>query len=139
MVVMGIKLASQVYRRYTYKPINECDQIWKALKQILPLSAFPILFFIFEIPILLYHVYTTQHSTPSEGMYIATILCFSLWSASSGATVIIHISVVRICGRKRKHIKPVHLSVTRPLFSKLGATEFHAISATHFSLPPPSV
>ena len=102
MVVMVTKLTSHVCRRYKYEPITDGDQFTKALKQVLPLAAFPILFFIFEIPVFIFHVYTTQHSTPNEGMYIAYVVCFALWSASSGATVIIHMSVVRICGRRRK-------------------------------------
>ena len=140
MVVMVIKLASHMYRRYEYEPITDGDQFTKALKQLLPLAAFPILFFIFEIPVFLYHISTTQHSTPNKGLYIVYVICFSLWNMASGATVIIHISVARICGRKRRPIKPDHLSVTSHCLAiKLEASECHAISATHFSLPPPSI
>ena len=131
MVAMVIKLASQVCRRSEYEPIDG-DQFWKALKQLLPLATFPLLFFIFEIPVFLYHVYTTQHSRPNEGMLISGSVFFALWSASSGATVIIHISVARICGRKRKHIKQLTLSESYP-------TGTHANSETHFPLPPPSM
>eukprot|EP00731_Ephydatia_muelleri_P013171 Em0007g481a len=130
MVAMVIKLASQVCRRSKYEPITDGDQFWKALKQLLPLATFPLMFFIFEIPVFLYHVYTTQHSTPNEGMFIADVVCFPLWSASSGATVIIHISVARICGRKRKHIKQINLSESY-------STGSHANSETHFPFPPP--
>ena len=108
MVVMVTKLTSQVRRRSKYKPITDGDQFTKALKQVLPLVAFPVLFFIFEIPVFIFHVYTTQHSTPKEGMYIADVVCFALWSASSGATVLIHMSVVRICSRRRKR-KKLHI------------------------------
>ena len=132
MVAMVIKLASQVCRRSKYEPIADGDQFWKALKQLLPLATFPLLFFIFEIPVFLYHVYTTQHSTPNEGMLISGSVFFALWSASSGATVIIHISVARICGRKRKYIKQINLSESY-------STGTHANSETHFPLPPPSV
>ena len=105
MIVIVIKLAGQVRWKSKYEPITDGDQFTKALKQLLPLAAFPILFFIFEIPVFIFHVYTTQHSTPNEGMYIANVVCFALWSASSGATVIIHISVARMCRRERKPIK----------------------------------
>eukprot|EP00731_Ephydatia_muelleri_P013146 Em0007g456a len=108
MVVMVTKLTIQVCRRSKYEPITDGDQFTKALKQVLPLAAYPILFFIFEIPVFIFHVYTTQHSTPNEKMYIAYVVCFALWSASSGATVIIHMSVVRICGRRRKP-KKLHI------------------------------
>ena len=108
MVVMVTKLTSHVCRRYKYEPITDGDQFTKALKQVLPLTAFPVLFFIFEIPVFIFHVYTTQHSTPKEGMYITYVVCFALWSASSGATVLIHMSVVRICSRRRK-CKKLHI------------------------------
>ena len=40
MVVMVIYLAHRVRRRSTYEPISDGDQFWKALKQLLPLTAF---------------------------------------------------------------------------------------------------
>eukprot|EP00731_Ephydatia_muelleri_P013186 Em0007g496a len=83
MVAMVIKLASQVCRRSKYEPITDGDQFWKALKQLLPLATFPLLFFIFEIPVFLYHVYTTQHSTPNEGMLISVI------AAVNGVSVLV--------------------------------------------------
>ena len=136
MVVMVIKLASQVFRRSKYEPITDGDQFWKAVKQLLPLATFPILFLIFEIPILIFHINTTQHSTPNEGMLISGPgVTSSLWSMASGATVIIHISVARICGRKRKPIKP-NVSDSHLLFTQHLATGSHA---TRFPLPPASV
>ena len=111
MVVMVIILASQMHRRSKYEQITDGDQFLKALNQLLPLAAFPIFFFIFEIPVFIFHLYTTQYSTPNEGMFIATVVFFSLWSTSSGAVVIIHISVARICGRKRKRIKTAVVNV----------------------------
>ena len=107
MVVMVTKLTSHVRRRSKYEPITDGDQFTKALKQLLPLAAFPMLFFIFEIPVFILHVYTIQYSTPKEGIVISAAICLSLWSMASGATVLIHISVARICGRKRKPKKPI--------------------------------
>ena len=138
MVVMVIKLAGQVCgRRYPYEPITDGDQYWKAVKQLLPLATFPILFFIFEIPVLIFHVYTTQYSTPNEGMFLAAIVSFSLWSMASGATVIVHISVAQICGRKRKP-KPVYVSDIFTQHETNGARK-KTYSVTRYSLPPPSV
>ena len=136
MVVMVAKLTSQVCRRSKYEPITDGDQFTKALKQLLPLAAFPMLFFIFAIPVLILHIYTIQYSTPNEGIVISANTCVSLWSMVSGATVIIHISVVRICGRKHKHTKQVNVSDSHRLVTKHVAT---ANSATRFSLAPPSV
>eukprot|EP00731_Ephydatia_muelleri_P036705 Em0307g3a len=108
MIVMVTKLTSQVCRRSKYEPITDGDQFTKALKQLLSLAAFPMLFFIFEIPVFILHVYTFQYSTPNGGILISAEICFSLWSMASGATVIIHISVARICGRKSKP-KKLHI------------------------------
>ena len=112
MVVMVIKLASQVCQRSKYKPITDGGQFWKALKQLLPLAAFPMLYFIFEIPVFLYHVYTAQNSTPNEWMFISDMVCFSFWSTASGATVVIHIYVAQIYGGKRKRKRLVQLPVS---------------------------
>ena len=51
MVVMVIKLTGRVCLRSKYEPITDGDQYWKALKQLLPLAAFPIVFLICEVPI----------------------------------------------------------------------------------------
>ena len=132
MVVMVIILANQVYRRYKYEPITDGDQFWKAFKQLLPLAAFPLLFLMFEIPVFLYHVHTTQYSTPHEGIIIFAYICASLWSTSSGATVIIHISVAQICVRKRK---PINTSSSHTLFTQRAVTTgSHANCATRYSL-----
>ena len=134
MIVMVMKLASQVFRRSVYEPITDGDQLTKALKQLLPLAAFPLLFFIFEMPVSIYHIYTTQHSTPNEGMSIAYIIFFSLWSTSSGATVIIHISVARICDRKRKRkpTKQANVSSSHTLPTQHVTFGSRANSATRF-------
>ena len=76
MVIMVIKLAIQVHWR-SNEPITDGGQYWKAVKQLLPLAAFTMLFFIFEIPVLIFHLYTTQNSTPNEGMLISVAISLS--------------------------------------------------------------
>ena len=140
MVVMVTKLTSQVLRRSKYEPITDGDQFWKAVKQLLPLATFPVFFFIFEIPMLIFHINTTQFSTPNEGMLISgPAVSVSLWSMASGITVIIHISVARICGRKRKEIKPINVNVSDSDLQQYMATGSRVNSATRFSLPPASI
>ena len=113
MVFMVIKLACLVVEDLG------TNRYWKALKQLLPLSAFPMLFFIFEMPecSYMYFIIIQRHalSTPNEGMLISGPAgIISLWSALSCA-VIIHISVFLICGKKRK---PINVSDSRPLFTQ---------------------
>ena len=95
MVVMVIKLTGRVCLRARYEPITDGDRFWKALKQLLPLAAFPILFFFFEIPVFIFHVYATTSSTPNMALEISKSVFISLWSMTSGGTLLIHIFVVK--------------------------------------------
>ena len=70
MVAMVTKLARSVCWRLTYEPITDGDQYWKALKQLLPLAAFPTIFFGFIIPGFINDIYLTVHSN------LAAYLCY---------------------------------------------------------------
>ena len=108
MVVMLIKLTRQASWFFKYEPITNNDQFSKAVQQLLPLSAFPILFFVFIIPQLIYDIYSIGHA-PSRALIITSLVFASLWSMTSGLSLIIHIVVVR-CVRKRKgHLTHVEL------------------------------
>ncbi|KAL5509069.1 hypothetical protein EMCRGX_G004352 [Ephydatia muelleri] len=100
MVVMVIKLAQRAYWRSSYEPISGDDQFQKALKHLLPLAAFPILFFIFIIPVVIFHIYVAKSST-SKAQKISTFVFYSLWTMNSGVTLIVHISVARCLARKK--------------------------------------
>ena len=101
MVVMVIKLTGRVCLRSKYEPITDGDQFWKALKQLLPLAAFPTLFLVFQIPTFIFHVYATTSSMPNMALQISRSVFFSLLSMSSGGTLLVHIFVVR-CWTKKK-------------------------------------
>ena len=79
---------------------------WKALKELLPLAAFPVLFFIFIIPTIIYHFYAAMNpkAANSDTRLITTVTtCISLLSLSSGATLILHLSLVsRCCAQKAR-------------------------------------
>ena len=100
MVVMVIVLARQVCWRSSYEPITEGDKFWTALKQLLPLTAFPILFFVFIIPVFVSGAFLSANSSTTSLSY--TTLCVALWSMSSGVTLIMHISVVKCFAARRK-------------------------------------
>ena len=90
MIVMVIKLTGRVCLRSKYEAITDGDQFWKALKQLLPLAAFPILFLIFEIPVFIFHVYATTSSTPNMALHGYNTTCvfflveYDLWWNSFG-------------------------------------------------------
>ena len=102
MVVMVIKLTCQVRIRSAYKPIADNDKFWSALKQLLPLAAFPILFFLFEIPVLSFHIYITENPTPSPALEVVDVVFYSFWTMASGGMMLAHISVVRCWVKKRR-------------------------------------
>lgn len=103
MVVMVTSLARIVCRRLKYEPMIEGDQFWKALRQLLPLAIFPILFFMFMLPVCAVHVQLAR--TPSLGrpLTLTASVFLVLWSMTSGAVLIAHITLVK-CLSKQKSI-----------------------------------
>ena len=79
MVAMAIKLRRRAM-------MYEGDQYRKALKQLLPLVAFPILFFVFMIPQMVLDIYT--YSPSNSSFEIVLVVSITLWSISSGVTYI---------------------------------------------------
>ena len=111
MIVMVIKLAKTLCGRSKYEPITDGDQYWRALKQLLPLAAFPIVFFMFEIPEFIFHVYLARIPTPEIGITIAVKICISLWSMASGVALTIHVLVAK-CSLKRTRIECIQPSMS---------------------------
>ena len=106
MAVMVIKLAHKVCRRSVFEPITEGDQYWKALKQLLPLAAFPVLFFVFIIPVVMFD--GAIYKANDQARVLVPTLLIPLWSMASGVTLIIHVSVSLLCThRKRKRLRDV--------------------------------
>ena len=102
MLIMMIKLARKVCCRLnSHEPIINGDQFTKALIQLLPLAAFPLLFFIFFIPVLIFHIYVAANNRATEGLVITAVVFYSLWSMASGLTLAIHVTVVKCLGKKK--------------------------------------
>ena len=122
MVVMVIKLTGRVCLRSKYEPITDGDQFWKALKQLLPLAAFPTLFLMLDIPVVIFHVYAAQSSTPNEALQISSIVFLSLWGMASGGTLLIHMCVVIYWAKRRQCrncVLPIH-ATTRHKYHVVG-------------------
>ena len=102
MVVMVMKLARRVCWRYKYDALTEGDQFWKALKQLLPLAAFPILFFIFIIPQLVLNIFLATTPNADKSLFLAALVFITLWSLASGVTLIVHIYVAKCYMKKRR-------------------------------------
>ena len=111
MVIMLIKLSYRVRRRMNYEPITGGDQFQEALKQVLPLAVFPIIFFIFVIPVLMFdiiHAFVTPK--PNRVLAFTQELFITFWSLSSGVALIVHISLAQrssYCARLKRKLKHV--------------------------------
>ena len=86
MIVLVIALVRRAYFR---RPLMRY-QNGKALKQLLPLAAFPILF---SIPPLLNHIYSVMDSS-SDAQIISPLdaACVIGWSLLTGVSVIVHVA-----------------------------------------------
>ena len=149
MAVMVAKLAGRIYRKSKYEAITDRDQFSKALKQLLPLAAFPILFLLFIIPVFIYDVYYSFVTpTPNENIVLTAYIFVILWSLTSGLTLIVHISVAKVpvCIRSYRAAQEKHAPALASSF--LDATIGKAIgsriskpmnSVTSFALPEDSI
>ena len=104
MVVMVIHLAYKTCWKSRYEPITEGDQFQKAVKQLLPLAAFPILFFVFVLPQVIFHIVADKSPTPPKALQISAFVFISLWSMASGITLIIHLCVSLQYTRRKRSI-----------------------------------
>ena len=142
MIAMAIKLAHSVrWRAMMYGPIKEGDQHWKALKQLLPLVAFPIMFFVSTMPTLVFNMYNL-YGHLSSTQTIAEKVLQPLWSLSAGVTLLIHIAVVKCSARKKGTviISDNVLENTIELETSLIRHPCRpARNSTYYSLPPASV
>lgn len=140
MAVVVTKYTLALTCRCRYQPIVDGDQYWKALTQLLPLAAFPTLFFLFLLPEFVYN-FSSELSSLGDGTKLSAAVFISLWGLSSGAMVIIHITVVRFCRRKKHSSSSAVQSGHKPsglrnsiLRAKLNSYS-HVHSTTHYSPP----
>lgn len=102
MFVMTIVL---LYRAFMWRSLKR-NQNWKAVKQLLPLVAYPVLFFAFIVPQFVIRVCATEAMTKEQNylLSVATIACEVGWSLSAGVTLIIHIAVINVCSRRNSPV-----------------------------------
>lgn len=116
MGVMVVKLANAVRLRPRAMSDAHQDQFWKALKQVLPLAAFPLLFFIFIIPVFVFGALATEKQLTAD-LELVAAACISLWSMASGITLIVHIALAR---RRPKQ---------KSVYSPDGEREYHTLTS----------
>ena len=114
----------------------------KALKQLLPLSAYPILSFIFIIPSFVNQLYSDVTTSFSLPAFLSSAVTMSFPSLFSGLTLFIHVMVLKCPQRKVcrppenddaewTHSSDDEHHVTKYTTYTLGSTDCQ----THFSFP----
>lgn len=103
MTTLVAKLTCLIRSRDRYRSLYKGDPFWKALKRLLPLAAFPVLFCVFIVPQLTFHIYEALTDSSSRGLSLFTSVFFSLWSMASGVTIMVHICIARRCKSKETH------------------------------------
>ena len=140
MMAMVICLVIRVSQRRKQGPITQSDPYWKALKQLLPLSTYPIIIFVLTIPALVFDIYASQNSIVDERILTASAVFVSLWAMVAGIALILHVCV--LYNRKMRD--------TKNKAATYGSSDAHMIdnvlepptianSCTSFPLPRDSV
>ena len=104
MIVMVIVVVRRVHGRRT---VLKHDQNWKALKRMLPLAVYPILFLVFIVVPLANRLYgalrvTSESNQMSHNLSIVQAVSKGCWNLSTGVVIIIHVSLARV--RRRSTI-----------------------------------
>ena len=70
------------------------EQYKKALSQMLPLLAYPVIFCTLIVPPFIYRVYGALGATPGFGLLAVAWLCFPGWSLAASVALVAHVAVV---------------------------------------------
>ena len=84
-------LAYRVYKRWT--GLTDKDPQSNALRQLLPLVAYPIIFCVCTFPSLVNRLYNAINATPSQTLQVITSISISVSSLAAGMVLITQISV----------------------------------------------
>lgn len=98
-----MKLSTKACMKKQYLLLPDGGQFGKALKQLLPLSAFPVLFFAFMVPVLVLDVYLLYSPKPHELIFLFTAVFIGLWSTTSGVSLMVHICIATHCLPRTLH------------------------------------
>ena len=151
MVAMLVIVVHRIYGRHT---TLKRDQNWKALKQLLPLAIYPILFLVFNIMPFVNRLYGSLNSIAESdqtryGLSISHAVGLGCWNLSTGLVVIIHVSVAGF-SRKGTGVHQVgthgmqgagdcYINVDESLATFNNHTAPPSDYSTWFALPTPSI
>ena len=147
VVAVFIILIVLAQRAYVNKknPENEClienqerNQNKKAIKELLPLLAYPVLFYILALFPLINRVYSAKSPTANVNLAMAHSITESSWGFFSSWALVIHILVMRKL-KKKKHVqmKETPISNISPVIFATY-TEGSTNAETNYSIPDES-
>ena len=91
MVVMIAILGCRVYKK------NVSTSTVKVLKQMLPLSAYPITFFVLIILPFINRAYVENTQRSNYGLLVAAAFCMPAYSLAAGIALILHVVTISNC------------------------------------------
>lgn len=105
MIVMLVVLAKRSrLRSENANYVRGHNQIRRALKQLLPLAAYPILFCFFNVLPLVDYAYDALNPSANESfLESASALCTAGLGISTGVALIIHIIITKVSARNNKY------------------------------------
>lgn len=103
MVAVVIKLARRVRWKPARDSVRKGDQFGTAVKQLLPLVAFPLLMSVFAIPAVLVDIYSISRHSSTPAMFYSQSAFSSACNLASGLTLVLHIAVARVCDGQKRH------------------------------------
>ena len=147
VLIILIVLARRAYVHTNSE--NEClianhehNQNKKAINELLPLLAYPVIFYVLALFPLINRVYSAISPNPSFGWALAHAFCQPSWGFFSSCALIIHIFVMRQL-KTRKHVKMMERSSLIKAVNDNGTiiyTSYTEVSTTRskYSIPAES-
>ncbi|KAL5502508.1 hypothetical protein EMCRGX_G009298, partial [Ephydatia muelleri] len=93
MLIIMITMYYRAHRKSDDDVIGSREQNKKALRQLLPLMVYPVVFCILIIPPLIERLY--GFSPVPRGLLILVTVCIPAWSFFAGVSLIVHIGAIR--------------------------------------------
>ena len=115
----------------------------EALKQMVPLLAYPILFFFLFLPAFANRIYGATPHRPNTALMFLAVFCIASWGWVAGLTLMVHIGVL-LWSRRRKLKQSGKYGATEEVdvYATMGALSTSnptlSTSRTHFILPEES-
>eukprot|EP00731_Ephydatia_muelleri_P025309 Em0017g392a len=125
-------------RMASKKSTGERSQYKRAVNQMLPLAAYPVIYCLLLLPTLAGRAYgASPHSLPLVGFMITDAVCSSAYSLLASITLIVHVCVVLRLQRKLKSTNPTkYASIeTEEGNTYKEETKNFMDSFTYYSLP----